>query len=65
MLFDEATDRLESTNLFVSDPGRAATLLALNRRFLWRLPAAFEAPIVDTANKEKMRDALRALGYIE
>ncbi len=65
MLFDKEADREEQSDLIAVTPDRAASLLALNRRFEAGLPAAFVPPMIDTAADEELHNALKALGYVQ
>ncbi len=65
MLFDKEADREELSDLIAVLPDRAASLLALDRRFEAGLPSAFVAPVIDTAADEELHNALKALGYVQ
>jgi len=64
-LFFIPTDHNETTDLFPRRPDTGATMLAWDARHTCRLPDPVTAPIVDTTAKREMREALKALGYIE
>lgn len=64
-LFDKDSDRLERTDSSSTSPALMATMLAFDKKLTHRLPEPISAPTVDTSAKEEMREALKALGYIE
>lgn len=65
MLFDKQADREEQSDLIAVTPDRAASLMALDRRFEAGLPAAFVPPVIGAEADEEMRSALKALGYVQ
>ncbi len=65
MLFDKQADREEQSDLMALAPDRAASLIALERRFEAGLPAAFVAPAIGAEADKEMHSALKALGYVQ
>lgn len=64
-LYDRRTDRLEGTNLAPGQPDKARFLASLVRRQEARLEAGLSPTVVDEAERAKVEDELRALGYIQ